>query len=335
MKTIIKSLIFLSLTCFASAEEQSANANADAVPMKPLIEAMEKGGLASVNTYLDEGGKWPRITTDSFAIRNKITNQEALVDLSDRLVNLIKERSEAEPSSEIGVLESEAKLLFALSDKLWRSDGYRNRVASLLCGELANFRCGKIIIHSRGEKMGPKRSEIFKINNSGDMLNLFVTMIPENADLSNSGLSEALVANPVEEETWLEISEALRKIALAGSTVGEKFDESVRLGVACFGMIISKENISSLVLHYGWSQLNHEEVLPALAMYLKNGGSLETLIKEPANETKFRAVMKNGTFQFSMEPVMSGMIGVGLVSLFAEDIQSPQRSTRRLFGAQK
>jgi hypothetical protein len=333
MKTFFKSLLFLSGTFFAAAEEQSANT--EAVPLKPLIQAMEMGGLARVNAYLDEGGKWPRITTDSFAIRNKITNQDALVDLSDRLVSLITERSEAELSSEIGVLESEAKLLFALSDKLWKSDGYRNRVASLLCGELANFRCGKIIILSRGEKMGPKRSEILKIYNSGDMLNLFVTMIPENADLSNSGLSEALVANPVKEETWLEIIAALRKIELAGSTVGEKFDESVKLGVKCLGTIISKENISSLVLHYGWSQLNHEQVLPALAMYLKNGGSLETLIKEPANATKFEDVMKNGTFQFSMTPVMSGIVGVSLVSLFVEDIQSPKEITRRLFGIQK
>ena len=330
MKILFKSLIFLSCTFFVAAEEQSASS--DAVPLKPLIEAMEKGGLASVNTYLDEGGKWPRITTDSFAITNKIANQKALVDLSDRLVSLLRDRSEAEPSSEIGVLESEAKLLFALSGKLWKSDGYRNRVASLLCGELANFRCGKITILSRGEKMGPKRSKIFKIHNSGDMLNLFVTMIPENSDLSNSGLSEALFSNPVKEETWLEIIAALRKIELAGSTVEEKFDESVRLGVKRLGMIISEENISSLLLHYGWSQLNHEEVLPALAMYLKNGGSLETLIKEPANATKFEDVMKNGTFQFSMNPVMSGIIGVSLVSLFVEDIQSQQEITKRLFG---
>lgn len=332
MKTLFKSLIFLSSTFFAAAEEQSAYSNADAVPLQPLIEAMEKGGLASVNTYLDEGGKWPRVTTDSFATKNKITIQKELVDLSDRLVSLLRNRSEAEPSSEIEVLESEAKLLFSLSDKLWRADGYRNRVASLLCNEIGSLCCGKIVILSRGENMGPKRSEIFKIHKSEDMLNLFIEMIPENAELSDSGLSEALIANPVREETWLEISEALRKINLAGSTVGEKFDESVKLGVKRLGMIISNENISSLVLNYGWSQLNHEEVLPALAMYLKNGGVLETLIKEPANATKFRAVMKNGTFQFSLTPVMTGIVDGDLVGLYAEDIQRPQGVARRLFG---
>lgn len=333
MKSFLKSLIFLSCTFFAVAEEQSANA--DAVPLKPLIEAMEKGGLASVNTYLDEGGKWPRITTDSFAVRNKITNQKELVLLSDRLVNLLRDRSEAEPSSEIEVLESEAKLLFALSEKFWKADGYRNRVVSLLCSELANCRCGKIAILSHGEKLGPRRPEILKIHNSGDMLNLFISMIPENADLSNSGLSKVLFDKPVNKETWLEIIAELRKIELAGSTVGEKFDESVRLGIAFLGIIISKENISSLVLHYGWSQLNHEKVLPALAMYLKNGGSLETLMKEPANATKFREVMKNGTYQFSMTPVMSGIVNGGLVAVFVEDIQNPQGVTKRLFGIQK
>ena len=97
-------------------------------------------------------------------------------------------------------------------------------------------------------------------------------------------------------------------------------------------MTISKENISSLVLHYGWSQLNHEEVLPALAMYLKNGGSLEMLMKEPANATKFEDIMKNGTYQFSMTPVMSGIVSGGVLAVFVEDIQSPQGITKRLFG---
>jgi hypothetical protein len=333
MKPFFKSIVFLSGIYISAAEEQLINT--EAVSLKPLIQAMEKGGLASVNSYLDDGGKWPRITTDSFAIRNNITNQEKLVDLSNRLVSLIKERSEAETSLEIGVLESDAKLLFSLSEKLWKSGGYRNRVASLLCGELANFRCGKITILTRGEKIGPKRSNTFKIHNSEDMLNLFITMIPENSDLSNYGLSKVLTTNPVKEETWLEIIAALRKIELTGTTVGEKFDESVVLGVKCLGLIISTENISSLVLNYGWSQINHEKVLPALAMYLKNGGSLETLMKEPTNATKFEDVMKNGTFQFSMTPVMSGIVGVSNVSLFVEDIQSPQEITRRLFGIQK
>jgi hypothetical protein len=164
------------------------------------------------------------------------------------------------------------------------------------------------------------------------MLNLFVAMIPENAELSNFGLSKVLLDNPVKEDTWLEVIGSLRKIEIAGTTVGEKFNESVRLGVAFLGKIISDENISSLVLHYGWSQLNHEKLLPALAMYLKNGGSLETLMKEPANAKKFREIMKNGVYQFSMVPVMSGIVSGSSVAVFVEDIQSPQGITKRLFG---
>ena len=330
MKIFFKSLIILSCTFFATAGEQPANT--DAVPLKPLIEAIENGGLASVHTYLDEGGKWPRITTDSFATKSKITNQRELVALSDGFFSLLRDRAIAEPSSVIESLESEAKLFFALSEKLWKADGYRNRVLSLLCSELATCRCGKIIILSRGEKMGPQRSAIFKVHNSGDMLNLFVAMIPENAELSNSGLREVLLDKPVKEETWLEIIAALRKIEIAGTAVGGKYNESVRLGVECLGTIISKENISSLVLHYGWSQLNHEKVLPALAMYLKNGGSLEMLMKEPANATKFQDIMKNGTYQFSMTPVMSSIVSGGLLAVFVEDIQSPRGITKRLFG---
>lgn len=34
----------------------------------------------------------------------------------------------------------------------------------------------------------------------------------------------------------------------------------------------------------------HESMLPALAMDLKNGGSVETLVKESANATKFEEV---------------------------------------------
>jgi len=255
-----------------------------------------------------------------------------LVALLDRLVSLVRDRAEADSSSEIEVLESEANLLFSLSEKLWKADGYRNRVVSLLCNELANCRCAKMVILTRGEKMGPKRSEILKFHNSREMLNLFVNMIPENADLSDSGLSEFLIAKPVKGETWLEIVAPLRNIDLSGSIVGEKFDESVRLGIKRLGMISFNEDISSLVLHYGWSQLNHEEVLPALAMYLRNGGSLENLMKEPANATKFREVMKSETFKFSLTPVMSGIVGVSVVSTFVADIQGPQGVADRHFG---
>jgi hypothetical protein len=69
MKTVFKSLILLSFTLFANAEETSASA--DKVPLKPLIEAMAKDGLVSVNAYLELGGTWPRITTDSFAIKKQ------------------------------------------------------------------------------------------------------------------------------------------------------------------------------------------------------------------------------------------------------------------------
>jgi hypothetical protein len=333
MKTIVKSLIFISFTCLTNAEEHSATVVA--LPLKPLIEAMEKNGLAGLNTYLDEDGKWPRITTDSFAVKNKIANHSELVVLSDRLVSLLRERSEAETSTKIEVLESEAKLFFSLSEKFWKADGYRNRVKSLLCSELASYRCGKIVILSGGEKIGPPRPEILKVHNSGDMLNLFVALIPENEELAISGLKEALVNKPATGETWLEVIVALRETEIAGTTVGKKFDKSVRLGINLLGAIINTENISSLVLHYGWSQLRHEAVLPALAMYLKNGGSLQMLMKEPANATKFDEIMKNKIYQFSTKPVMSGRIDGGLLGVFVEDIQIPKGTTKRLFGTKK
>lgn len=330
MKNLFKLLTFLSCISFASAKEESSNTNP--VPLKPLIEAMEKGGLASVNTYLDEGGKWPRITTDSFALENKIFNHKELSELSEKIIRMIRDRAETEPSLEIKVLESEAELFFSLSEKLWKAGGYRNRVVSLLCGEIASHRCGKIVVLSNGKKMGPSRPKILKINDSVDMLDLFITMLPENAGLSDSGLSELLQDKPIKKDTWLEIIAALRKIEIAGTTVGGKFDKSVTLGVEHLGVIDRNENINSLVLHYGWSQLRHEEILPALAMYLKNGGSLEMLMKEPANETKFKEVMGNEAYQFSMTPVMSGRINGDQVAVFVEDIQSPRRFSERLFG---
>lgn len=333
MKPIIKLLIFLSFTFLAAAEEKSASV--DAVPLKPLIEAMEKGGLANLNSYLNEGGKWPRITTDSFATKNKITNQKELVALSDRLVSLLRDRAEVEPSSEIEALESEAKLFFALGEKLWKATGYRNRVVSLLCCDLASHRCGKIVVVSRGEKLGPQRPDVFRVPNAVEMLNLFIAMIPEHADLSESGLDKLLVDTPVKGDTWLEMIAALRKIELGGATVAKKFEDAVALRANFLGKIISKEDLSSLIFHYGSVQMMHESILPALAMYLKNGGSLEILIKEPANATKFREVMKNGVYQFSMTPVMSGVVDGGQIAGLVETIQSSERVSQRLFGIQK
>ena len=333
MKPIIKSLIFFSFSIFATAEELSASS--DAVPLKPLIEALDKGGLASVSSYLDDGGKWPRITTDSFATKNKITNQKELVALSDRLVSLLRDRAGTELSSEIESLESEAKLFFDLGEKLWKAGGYRNLVVSLLCIDLAAHRCGKIVIVSRGEKRGPQRPEIFKVLSSVDMLNLFIAMIPEHAALSDSGLGQLLVDKPVTGETWLEMIAELRKIELSGSTLGKKFDDAVALRINFLGTIISKENVSALVFHYGSVQVMHESMLPALAMYLKNGGSLEILLREPANAAKFREVMKNRVYQFSSTPVMSGVVDGDQIAGFVETIQSSKRVSDRLFGIQK
>ena len=333
MKTIIKSLIFLSLTFLATAEEQSAIV--DEVPLKPLVEALDNGGLANLNSYLDKGGKWPRITTDSFATKNKITTQKELVALSDRFVGLLRDRAEAEPSSEIEALVSEAKLFFALGEKLWKAEGYRNRVVSLLCCDLASHRCGKIIVVSRGEKLGPQRPDVFKVPKSVDMLNLFVAMIPEHADLADSGLDKLLVDAPVKGDTWLEMIAALRKIELGGSTVRKKIEDAVALRADFLGKIIYREDLSSLIFHYGSMQMMHESMLPALAMYLKNGGSLEILLKEPANATKFEEIMKNGIYRFSMTPLMSGIVDGGQISGLVETIQNPERLSQRLFGIKK
>ncbi|MBB5353915.1 hypothetical protein HNR46_004180 [Haloferula luteola] len=333
MKSIIKLLFYLSLTYFANSEAQSASA--EAFPLKLLGEAIEKGGLAGLNSYLDEGGKWPRITTDSFATKNKIINQIELVALSNRLVGLLRERAEEEPSSEINTLESEAMLFFALGEKLWRADGYRNRLVSLLCCDLASHRCGKIIILSRGKKMGPQRPDVFTVRNSGEMLKLFVKMIPENKGISESGLDDLLADAPVNGETWLEMIVAIRNIKLVESTVGNRFNEAVALPSSFLGSNIFKENIGALVFDYGWEQVMHESMLPALAVYLKNGGSLKTLLEEPTNATKFEGVMKNEIYHFSMNPVMSGIVNGDQIAGLVEAIQSPENLSQRLFGIKK
>jgi hypothetical protein len=333
MKNIIKLLTFLSLASLAIAADQ--HSVGDEIQLKPLNEALDKGGLARLNSYLDEGGKWPRITTDSFATKNKITSQKKLVALSDRLVGLLRNRAETDASSEIEALESEVKLLFSLGEKLWKADGYRNRVLSLLCCDLASHRSGKIVIVSRGVKMGPKCPDVFKVSKSVDMLNLFVSMIPEHADLSESGLDKLLVHTPVKGETWLEMIAALRKIEFGGITIAEKFQDVVTLRADFIGNIISREDLSSLVFHYGSTQMLHESMLPALAMYLKNDGSLEILLKEPANATKFEEVMKNGVYQFSTTPLMSCNINGSSLALLVDSIQSSERLNQRLFGVKK
>lgn len=330
MQHILKLLIFFCLTLIATAENQTVSAEAE--QLKPLVDAIDNGGLDSVNYYLDNGGKWPRITTDSYASKNEITEQNELVKLSDRLVRLLRDRAEAESSTEINTLEAEAKLFFSLGEKLWGAGGYRNLVVSLLCSELASYRCGKIVILSRGKRMGPERPAIFKVLNSRDMLTLFTSVIPEHNVLSESGFYESLVDESVTGETWLEMLAALRKVELGGTTVGEKFNDSVSFRFDFLGTIVAEENISSLVFHQGWAQVIHESMLPALAMYLRNGGSIETLLNEPVNATKFKEVMEDGIYRFSKTPVMTGRLNGDQLAGLVEGIQSSEGVTEMLFG---
>lgn len=334
MKTIITTLFALwSFSPFGMAEEK--NDRSLEIPLQPLIVAMDEGGLEGVVSFLDKGGKWPRITTDSFASKNEIANQKDLVGLSDRLLHMLRDRAAAESPTGIGALEKDAGMLFSLGGRLWESDGYRNRAMALVCSEFASYRCAQIILLSKGENMGPARPGIFKVRSSKDMLALFVSLIPENAQLADSGLGKNLVQEPVAGETWIEMLAALRKIELGEGTVGVRFDESVTLGMALTGRIVSSENISALVFHQGWAQVIHESMLPALAMYLKNDGSLETLLSEPTNAKKFKDVMKDGFYRFSEAPVMNGRVGEGELSGLVAGIQSPNGIFLRLFGSEK
>lgn len=260
--------------------------------MEPLTKALDKGGIENLNIYLDSEGKWPRITTDSLAMRDGNARQKELVALSDRLLKLLIDRVRAEAPAELKPLESEAAQLFFLGEKLWLAGGYRNQVQALLCSQLATYRCAKIVILTKGGNLGPARPAVFNIRDSGDMLKFFISGIPEVESLSKSGLKEKLEKTPVSGKSWLKILAAVREIELDGSTVGARFNEIVAFRMQPIGSITSSEDLCSLVFHQGWARVAHDSVLPALAMYLTNSGSLEQLRKEPANAPKFEEVMK-------------------------------------------
>jgi len=165
------------------------------------------------------------------------------------------------------------------------------------------------------------------------MLALFVSEIPEIAQLANSGLKEKLEKEPVTGESWIEMLVSIREIELEGSTVGERFNnEIVALRGTPIGTIISHEDLCSLVFHHGWAYVIHTSMLPALAKYLRNGGSLDTLKNEPANATKFKDVMKDAMFRFSTKPVMRGKVGGDQLSSLVEDLHKPGGIWKRLFG---
>jgi hypothetical protein len=270
------------------------------------------------------------------AAKEGITRQGELVALSDRLLRALRERAKAEVPVEIKALESDAGLLFSLGEKLWKADGYRNRATALLCCEFASYRCGQIVILTKGQKRGPACPSVFIVRNPGDMLTLFVWGIPEIAPLAGSGLKEKLEKEPVTGNTWLEMLVALRKIELDGSTVGKRFnDEIVAFRGSAIGAIIAREDLSSLVMHQGWAYVTQDAMLPALAMYLRNNGSLEQLRNEPTNATKFEAVMKDGVYRFSTKPVMRGMVNGDHLAIFVEALQNPGGISKRLFGADK
>ena len=304
--------------------------------MSPLIEILENGGLEKLEHYLNDGGHWPKISTDFFAGRQGIHRQKELVALSDRLLRLIQDRAKAEAPAKIEQLESEAELLFSIGANLWKADGYRNRAIALLCSEFASYRCGQIVILTKGEKMGPPRPEVLNASKAADMLALFVRGIPEIEILADSGLKEKLEKTPVSGGSWLEMLVAIGKTELNGSTVGERFPkEIVLLRGEPIVALISKEDLCSLVFHEGWAHVIQDSMLPALAMYLKNNGSLDTLRKEPANATKFEAVMKEGVFRYTTAPVMSGRVGGDRLGSLVADLENRGGIAKRLFGPDK
>ena len=317
------------MICGFAADE---TARLPELPLEPLTKALDKGGLEALNSHLDGGGNWPRITTDSFAAKEGISRQEELVLLSDRLLGLLRDRAKAAAPANLKEVKDEAALLFSLGDKLWQAGGYRNLALALLCSEFASCRCGEIVILTRGEDMGPARPATFKVRNADDMLSLFVREVPEVALLANTGLKETLEKTPVTGDSWLEMLVAIGEIELNGSTVGERFYETLVFRMRPLGAIISREDLASLVIHQGWACVIHESLLPALSMYLKNKGSLEQLKIDPTNERKFEDVMKSGVFRFSTKPVLQGLVDVGRLAAFVDDLQSPGGIAKRLFG---
>lgn len=302
-------------------------------PLKPLVEALEKGGIEQLSSYLDKGGRWPRITTDSLAKKEKITQQKDLVALSSRLLLLLKDRAKAAPSTVVEELESEASLLFSLGERLWQAEGYRNKVLALLCSQLASYRCGKLVILTEGAKEGPPLPEVFKIKDPEAMLSFFISMIPEIGGLSDSGLEELLEKSPATGESWFEMFAKILEIDLDGSSVGERFGVPFMLYQQNpFEEILSSEDLYSLVNHYGVSYISRNSISPALALYLRKGGSLETLIKEQANATKFGQVMKEERYRFVMLPLLPGWADVGVLGSTAETIESSEGIHEKLFG---
>lgn len=332
-----KLLIFLLIFSALIADVIIANESSLSleIPLKPLAELLHNGELESLNAYLDNGGKWPKITTDSFAAKEKIVRQKELVALTDLLTQILKKRANAELPVDVKLLESDATLLFSLGEKLWKADGYRNRSLALLCSEFATYRCGKIAILTKGQNIGPTQPEVLNITNSSDMLTFFVWEIPEIASLSESGLSDKIKKEPMKGESWLEILESIRKIEIEGSTVGGKFNEVVSLQMEPIGTIISREDLSSLVFRQGWASVIHESLIPALALYLRNNGSLERLKNDPTNATKFKLIMKEGAYRYSTKPVMWGHVNGDQLESLVEGLQTSDGISKRLFGPDK
>lgn len=327
---ILKFLMFLGIVVASASAAEQANPGMN-VLSGSLIAKLDDG-LKEVNLYLDHGGVWPRITTDSFAAKHNISNQKDLALLSEHLLRILHATAEAKSPDNLDALEGEATLLFALAEKLWKADGYRNKATALLCCEFASLRCAKMVILSNGERMGPALPPLFRVRSSNDMLILFTSLMEENASLAESGMGAKLATELIAGDTWIEMLANLRKIQLNESTVGTLFNELVSLQMDPIGSIVSGDDVSALVFHYGWAQVMHESMLPALALYLKRGGSIDVLISEPANATKFVEVMKDGAYKYSIKPVMSGKVKGGQLAGLADSVRRPDGVLIRLFG---
>ncbi|MES2997588.1 MAG: hypothetical protein V4733_12340 [Verrucomicrobiota bacterium] len=270
-----------------------------------LKNSLNHGGLTGLQADLAGKTAWPTIMSDFRARREGVdeTRQRDLVALAEQVMQQLRVNASAPPPDDEDGLNKEITLLYSLGERFWKSGGYRNYVLALVCGELAGYRCGKIVLLTNGKHTGPRLPEVFDYKTSQQMLEFFRSVIPESEELMKMGLLEQLAAHPPQEKSWILMTREMAKnVKFTPGTEGHNTSTPF-FSMGRLSNTLNSVDLGTLMTNLCRPKIVRNSMVEALAWYLAQGGDIRVLLTEPTNATKYRAVMKEATFRFRATPL--------------------------------
>lgn len=300
---------------FADQESENDKVN-------QLIEAVSNHGLSSI---IGNTSDWPEITTSYAGKDDEVHEQKA--ELSNAVSDALKKRAlNHSIQKDSKALQEEAKLLLEINKILWDAGGYRNQCLALLCEQLVAYRCGQIVLLSKGEDTGP-----LSINRSAeDLVEVFRNGVLTIENYSE-GKMDKLALDKYKLASWIEVLSQLQKDYPVHSKNGSS-PGNLGFRLRPIGSILEEDDLCALISSSGWNSAIDNSIIPALSYFLKNGGSLEKLKANPASIKEYKQVMGKEQYRYQKTPLIRGTVNGGDLVTFVSICESPQKIHDTLFG---